>query len=441
MTMMVNLSVAVVVIAIRLALSHALSTPHRYCLAQCAANDCCHDQLYSGENFSTWTYVVQDTRQPAQDDDITLVTFGTLNRLATFERTRQRWDGPIVYVIPIYVHTAELKEAAATTILSLKDKVYPKTLVIVIYISHVDDFYSTRFRREKQDPTANALLPLNTLRNIALDLADTLYVFPLDLDFVPSGEVYAALQGLLPTIHRIPRAAIVLPNFESLDCDNPDVPATFGELHRSLMAGRVRPFFAEAQELIPNAPPAIQLGSTLCFEEHPDFARGVNLTNYGRWLNESSQGLQGFFKIHTELKASIPSLKTDTAWESFAVLRKEDIDGYQLPRYREGFVGRYFDKISFLVDLRAQAYNFYTLRQHLVTHVPHRRTQSGTVPHYEFLNKAMKKLFDNEKRELQATVRRTRKEIVANWKGMDLEARRLVESGTVLGSTEGGTAH
>ena len=51
--------------------------------------------------------------------------------------------------------------------------------MVVVYISHMDDFYSTPFRELKQDPSTYALLPLNTLRNLALDLATTSYVFPV----------------------------------------------------------------------------------------------------------------------------------------------------------------------------------------------------------------------------------------------------------------------
>jgi hypothetical protein len=48
-----------------------------------------------------------------------------------------------------------------------------------VYINHTDDFYSTPYRNFTKDPATFALLPLNTLRNLALDLANTNYVFPV----------------------------------------------------------------------------------------------------------------------------------------------------------------------------------------------------------------------------------------------------------------------
>ena len=66
-------------------------------------------------------------------------------------------------------------------------------------------------------------------------------------------------------------------------------------------------------------------------------------------------------------------------WEPFVLLRKQERDGSVLPRYREGFVGRHFNKVSFVIELRALGYQFYTLRQHLLTHVPHNRLTTSSM--------------------------------------------------------------
>jgi len=61
---------------------------------------------------------------------VTLVTFGSLNRLSTFELTRQRWDtGQAVLVIPLYRHTPELEMEARQTMRELRLKAWPNTLV------------------------------------------------------------------------------------------------------------------------------------------------------------------------------------------------------------------------------------------------------------------------------------------------------------------------
>jgi hypothetical protein len=162
-----------------------------------------------------------------------------------------------------------------------------------VYISHTDDFYSTPFRKLKKDPDMFALLPLNTLRNLALDLAHTDYVllvhnaravltptcFPCyvqaDLDFVPNSGLHGALQALLPSLDGIPQVAVVIPHFESLDCEQPDIPDNVQELNRSLQAGRIRPFLCKTAELIPGYPDSIQTNANnTCFLSQSQFPPG-----------------------------------------------------------------------------------------------------------------------------------------------------------------------
>jgi len=97
-------------------------------------------------------------------------------------------------------------------------------------------------------------------------------------------------------------------------------------------------------------------------------------------------------------------------WEPFVLLRKEERDGSVLPRYREGFVGRHYDKISFVIELRALGYRFHTLRQHLLTHVPHNRFTGVAqhAQHYERHRIAMHKLLELQAGELFGIKRRPR---------------------------------
>ena len=100
----------------------------------------------------------------------------------------------------------------------------------------------------------------------------------VDLDFVPSTGLHASMLSQLPALNQIPFAALVVPHFESLDCEHPDLPTNVQDLYRSLQAGRIRPFYAEAAELIPGAPaPMSTPTSGTCFKPGPKFIVGKQL--------------------------------------------------------------------------------------------------------------------------------------------------------------------
>ena len=199
------------------------------------------------------------------------------------------------------------------------------------------------------------------------------------MDFVPSQTLYPKLRsGLLATLARIPRAALVIPHWESLDCQNPDVPETFQQLVSSAKAGRLRPFHVTAKHLIPSLTKEIDerhVPDASCYRHQYNVSRGIFTSNYTRWWTESSKGQDGFYPVDADY-ASIYDAKgilTETEkWEPFIVVKRRDWDGHELPRYREAFVGRHFNKISFVLQLRALKYRFYTLRQEFSTHVAHK---------------------------------------------------------------------
>jgi hypothetical protein len=58
--------------------------------------------------------VLVDNREPVSDDeyDVTLVSFGTFNRINTFNLIHDAWPGPKVAVFTIYNYTEELRHMA-----------------------------------------------------------------------------------------------------------------------------------------------------------------------------------------------------------------------------------------------------------------------------------------------------------------------------------------
>jgi len=135
--------------------------------------------------------------------------------------------------------------------------------------------------------------------------AQTLFL-QVDIDFVPSSELYSKLtSGILSSLETIPRAALVIPHWESLDCREPDVPANFSALQLSASKGRVRPFYTQAAQLISELDVQMRTPSSReCFDPLSKYFDGVYLTGYQRWYRESLAGLEGFFKINTPWRRS-----------------------------------------------------------------------------------------------------------------------------------------
>eukprot|EP00730_Choanoeca_flexa_P017021 TRINITY_DN8141_c0_g1_i3.p1 TRINITY_DN8141_c0_g1~~TRINITY_DN8141_c0_g1_i3.p1 ORF type:complete len:475 (+),score=128.50 TRINITY_DN8141_c0_g1_i3:206-1630(+) len=385
-----------------------------YCLAQCAPNECCRHKKYKmNQAAKKWYHTLVDNRSPVSEDDydVTLVTFGSFNRINTFNLIHDAWPGPKVAVFSVYNYSSELRHMAELQIRLLTEAVqqWSNIKVIVVMVLYDRDYFTRQFQRADAERTVQPLLPLNTLRNIAVDHAKTNFVFPLDMDFVPAATLYPKLRsGILATMARIPRPALVIPHWESLDCRNPDVPANFNELVKSAVSGRIRPFHVTARELIPgliNEIKADDVEDVSCFRPQYTVSRGIFTSNYTRWWYDSLVGHQGFYRVQADY-ASIyddqGQLTETEKWEPFMVVARQDLVGHQLPRYREAFVGRHFNKISFVLQLRAQNYQFYTLRQEFTTHVAHKlaATSRAMRNHHQH----MRAILDTHESELMATL-------------------------------------
>ena len=58
-----------------------------------------------------------------------------------------------------------------------------------MYLNHKDDFYTKQYRNHTEEEYRShvkPLLPLNTLRNVAVDLTTTQYVFPVSTKYKQS---------------------------------------------------------------------------------------------------------------------------------------------------------------------------------------------------------------------------------------------------------------
>lgn len=159
-----------------------------------------------------------------------------------------------------------------------------------------------------------------------------------DMDFVPSATLYRTLVDVyLPVLAHIDRPALVVPHWELLRCsgdNNPAVPLSFRMLDRMARAGRARPFHCDPKHLMPTAAEFAAAHTAVCAEGKAVWWRGIETTNYFRWVRESRVGIQGFYRIATE------GPMQDAYYEPFVVVKRRDARSRTaLPRYPEHYVG------------------------------------------------------------------------------------------------------
>ena len=141
--------------------------------------------------------------------DVTLVTQGSTNRIAALNSQLEVWPGPVVAVFAIYNNSAETRASAPGELKSLKDaantwKSRTNVRIMVMFLERAvgDDFISAQMKTMGQ----LGLYPVNAMRNLALDEARTNWVFPLDMDFIPSARLYEMLRSThLPRLSQVSR--------------------------------------------------------------------------------------------------------------------------------------------------------------------------------------------------------------------------------------------
>eukprot|EP00035_Acanthoeca_spectabilis_P039688 m.64228 g.64228 ORF g.64228 m.64228 type:complete len:462 (-) comp9706_c0_seq1:3263-4648(-) len=367
------------VVVLSVAVTVACASTPQYCMWRCGFNVCCP----GGERTQDFFPVIADSTAAVGDDDATLVVSATWDRADNFKKAARAWPGPKVLVVAIFNYSAADYESAAHELAQLRvfAAELSNTLTRVAFItarrvpgSDIDveppDAY-TQFLQDKRaspEMLRHVNFPVNTLRNLAMDLAKTNWVFPLDADFVPTTTLYPMLVSTyLPKLKAFHSPAVIIPAF-SIGAKVKDrhfaPPSNFSEMETLVRANTITPFKMPASVM--TDPYTAKFNATWAPKPanpgRPGLSASYFFTDYAKWYRYSRQG-SGV--------GIVPIVVPPTTWfEPFVLIRRVGPSGHR-PRYDENFCYRYRNKIDFWSVLATHGYHPYVLLSELVLHLDH----------------------------------------------------------------------
>jgi len=167
--------------------------------------------------------------------------------------------------------------------------------------------------------------PVNYLRNVALEQVQSPYVLLTDIDFLPMFGLYEYLIKAVPMMDmNIQKKALVIPAFETQR-----YRFTFPTSKSDLLL-------------------MMDMGNLFTFR-YDEWPKGHAPTNYGKWRT-----------------ATVPyRVNWEQDFEPYVVVPKN------CPKYDERFLGFGWNKVSHILELDAQGYEFIVLPNAFMIHMPH----------------------------------------------------------------------
>ncbi|KAK0049586.1 LARGE xylosyl- and glucuronyltransferase 1 [Biomphalaria pfeifferi] len=167
--------------------------------------------------------------------------------------------------------------------------------------------------------------PVNYLRNIAISQVRTPYMFLSDIDFLPMYGLYEYLKKAIPmTELATHKKALVVPAFETQ---------------------RYRLQFPKSKtELLS----MLDMGTLFTFRYHV-WPKGHESTNFAKWRTATTP-----YTVRWALD-----------FEPYVVVAKD------IPLYDQRFLGFGWNKVSHIMELDAQGYEFVVLPNAFIIHMPH----------------------------------------------------------------------
>ncbi|CAH1993995.1 unnamed protein product [Acanthoscelides obtectus] len=215
-------------------------------------------------------------------------------------------------------------------------KLWTGPISLTLYVSDaelvkcISFITSSEVLKERTDIAYHAVFkdgeyyPINKLRNVGLRNVQTPYVFLADIDFLPSKSLYINLVKHISDMGSLKKKALVVPAFE-IQKIGTSIPRNKRQLLSKLEDKSVIPFLSSV------------------------WAPGHAPTDYEKWK---------------------------TAEESYQVEWKPDYEPYivvykDVVGYNEKFVGFGWNKVSHVMELEAQNYQFIVLPNVFIVHTPH----------------------------------------------------------------------
>ncbi|KAL3320885.1 hypothetical protein Ciccas_000450 [Cichlidogyrus casuarinus] len=234
---------------------------------------------------------------------VTLLTQLSFDRFESFERLASLWQGPISAVV--YASDAEVHELA--DLLQVSTVFVPRRNIGIHIVYKSGTYY-----------------PINFLRNVALDMAETEWVFVTDVDFLPSNDLHQVLNGVG---YRKKRTCYVVPAFETARVDLA-MPENKNELKELLASGNV-----------------------IHFRENI-WPQGHSATRFRQWLNANSS-----YRV-----------EWSQDFEPYLMLERSLA---QEVGFAEDFVGFGWNKVAFVMSLDATESRFEVVPHGFLLHYPH----------------------------------------------------------------------
>ncbi|GIY24010.1 LARGE xylosyl- and glucuronyltransferase 2 [Caerostris extrusa] len=261
-------------------------------------------------------YIEYDYEPTPEGNDVTLVAQLSMDRLQMVEALCKHWEGPIS--LALYMSDSEVQQFLSYT---LSSEILSSRKNLGYHIVYRDGvtFY-----------------PVNLLRNVALQQVTTPFVFLTDIDFLPMYGLYEYLKKSVASmglesstkqqfmIHFNVSGSLIVPAFETQ---------------------RYRLTFPKSKaELLS----MLDMGTLFTFRYHV-WTRGHAPTNYAKWRTATTP-----YRVQWELD-----------FEPYIVVRRD------VPEYDRRFVGFGWNKVSHIMELYAQGYEFVVLPNAFIVHMPH----------------------------------------------------------------------
>ncbi|KAL5007500.1 hypothetical protein ScPMuIL_016306 [Solemya velum] len=167
--------------------------------------------------------------------------------------------------------------------------------------------------------------PINYLRNVALENVQTPYVFMSDIDFLPMYGLYEYLKKAASMMDIVAKKkALIVPAFETQR-----YRITFPKSKAGLLS-------------------MLDMGDLFTFRYHV-WPKGHAPTNYAKWRTATTP-----YTVEWELD-----------FEPYVVVSRD------VPLYDQRFVGFGWNKVSHIMELDVQGYEFEVLPNAYIIHMPH----------------------------------------------------------------------